>query len=50
MATTAIPRQAIAQSVKDPEVVIDVGANTAGETLVSSGQGEMGEMGEEAGI
>jgi hypothetical protein len=47
MATIAIPRQAIAQSVKDPEVVIDVSANTVGGTLVSS---ERGGMGEEADI
>ena len=43
MATIKIPRQAIARSAKDPEVVIDVSANAAEETLVSSEEGDVGE-------
>ena len=43
MATIEIPRQAITQSAKDPEVVVDASANAAEEMLVSSEEGELGE-------
>jgi hypothetical protein len=41
--TIEVPRQAIAQSTKDVEVVLKASANVAGETLVSSKEGEQGE-------
>ena len=42
-ATIEIPLQAIAQSARDVEVVVDLNANTSGEIPVSSEEGEQGE-------
>jgi hypothetical protein len=42
-ATIEIPRQAIAQSAKDAEVIVNASANVAGETIVSSEEGDLGE-------
>jgi hypothetical protein len=42
-ATIQIPREAIAESAEDPEVVVEASANASRETLVSSEEGDMGE-------
>jgi hypothetical protein len=41
--TVEIPRQAIAESAGDVDVVLEASANAAGETLVFSEEGERGE-------